>query len=59
MTVESLLGDEDLITTIKDLVISSGRSYALIEGVGTSDNSKLTSKIPLNGTAMKVNATIA
>ena len=33
MTLESLLGDEDLTITIKDLVTASGRSYPGIEGV--------------------------
>lgn len=34
MTMESLLEDEDLKSTIKDLVISSGRSYPGIDGLG-------------------------
>ncbi|XP_039128706.1 LOW QUALITY PROTEIN: 4-alpha-glucanotransferase DPE2-like [Dioscorea cayenensis subsp. rotundata] len=59
VTVESLLSDEDLMMAIKDLVTSSGRSFPMIEGVSTSDNSKLTSKFPLNGTEVKENTTVA
>lgn len=33
VTLESLLEDTDLTTTIKDLVITSGRSYPVVEGV--------------------------
>ncbi|KAJ0978933.1 hypothetical protein J5N97_014407 [Dioscorea zingiberensis] len=66
VTVESLLGDKDLITIIKDLVISSGRSCPMIEAVSTPEKSKAiqdaqerTLKIPLNGSAMKENNTVA